>query len=83
MQPIIAKRLIERMDAEELAQLTKRELEVLRLLAGGVRSKEIADRLFLSVRTVRFHLSNIFRKLDVETRTEAVRIATDRTLLNS
>jgi DNA-binding NarL/FixJ family response regulator len=57
------------------AGLTQREMEVLVLLADGLRNAEIADRLFLTPKTVRHHVSAILGKLDVETRTEAARAA--------
>lgn len=52
--------------------LTDRELEVLRLAARGLANKEIARALDVSIRTVEAHLSRVFRKLDVGSRTEAV-----------
>jgi two-component system, NarL family, response regulator LiaR len=52
--------------------LFPRELEVLKLTAKGLRNKEIARELSISERTVQSHLSNIFSKLDVDSRTEAV-----------
>jgi DNA-binding CsgD family transcriptional regulator len=57
------------------AQLTAREIEVLGLLAGGLRNAEIADRLFISARTVDHHVSAILRKLEVGSRGEAVAAA--------
>ena len=52
--------------------LTEREHEVLRLIAEGLQNREIAERLTLSERTVHVHVQNLFRKLDVRNRTEAV-----------
>jgi DNA-binding CsgD family transcriptional regulator len=57
------------------ARLTSRELEVLVLIAGGLRNAEVADRLVLSTRTVDHHLAAAFRKLDVHTRGQAVAAA--------
>ncbi|WP_051752968.1 response regulator transcription factor [Streptosporangium amethystogenes] len=57
--------------------LTRRELDVLRLVARGARSGEIADQLFLSVGTVRNHLSRIMCKTQARNRLDAVRIADD------
>jgi DNA-binding CsgD family transcriptional regulator/tetratricopeptide (TPR) repeat protein len=63
------------------AQLTERELEVLELLASGRRNAAIAERLFVSPRTVDHHVSAILRKLDVDTRGEAVAEAARLNLL--
>jgi len=51
--------------------LTPRELEVLELIAQGLINKEIAKRLFISEKTVKNHVSNIFKKLNVSDRTQA------------
>jgi DNA-binding NarL/FixJ family response regulator len=51
--------------------LTSREADVLRALADGLTNREIADRLFISQKTVSAHLAHIFSKLDVHTRVEA------------
>jgi NarL family two-component system response regulator LiaR len=60
----------ERQKASET--LTQREIEIMKLLTGGLSNQEIADRLFLSIRTVQGHLATIFGKLGVGSRTEAV-----------
>jgi DNA-binding CsgD family transcriptional regulator len=57
------------------AQLTEREVEVLELLSAGMRNADIAKKLFLAPKTVDHHVSAILRKLDVESRTEAIRAA--------
>ena len=58
--------------------LSAREREVLGMMVRGLRNKEIADLLFISDRTVKFHAQAIFRKLDVANRTEAVSVALRR-----
>ena len=59
----------------QLRSLTPRELEILRLLATGSNKHEIADSLFISVTTVRNHIQNILRKLEVHSKLEAVSLA--------
>ena len=61
--------------------LSKRELEVLTLMAGGLSNHEIAERLFVSLNTVKTHLSNVFLKLDVQRRTQAVEKARRMSLI--
>ncbi len=63
------------------AGLTSRELEVLRLVADGLRNAHIAERLVVSSKTVDHHVSAILRKLQVGTRTEAAAHATRLGLL--
>lgn len=63
------------------AELSPRELEVLRMLAEGLGNKQIAGRLGVSEHTVKFHLGSIFQKLHASTRTEAVTIGLRRGLL--
>jgi DNA-binding NarL/FixJ family response regulator len=60
-----------RMGSELLSQLTERELEILRLVAAGAPNSRIAARLWITEQTVKFHLSNVYRKLGVANRTEA------------
>jgi NarL family two-component system response regulator LiaR len=52
-------------------ELTEREMEVLRLIASGKSNQEVADELFIGVKTVKFHVTNILAKLGVEDRTQA------------
>jgi DNA-binding NarL/FixJ family response regulator len=61
--------------------LTRRELEILRLVAEGHSNAQLAKMLWVTEQTVKFHLSNIYRKLDVSNRTEASRWAQVRGLL--
>jgi DNA-binding NarL/FixJ family response regulator len=62
-------------------KLTKREVEVLTLVIEGKSSKEVADQLFVSKRTVDFHLANIYEKLNVTNRVQAFREATRLNLI--
>lgn len=59
------------LDKEKIECLTKRELDVLRLISEGCSNKKISDELTISDRTVKNHISHIFRKIDVEDRTQA------------
>ena len=61
--------------AAKTAGITESELRVLRALAQGKANKEIAGDLFITEQTVKFHLTNIYRKLNVSNRTEATRFA--------
>jgi DNA-binding NarL/FixJ family response regulator len=65
----------------ELDQLTNREREVLRLLARGYAYKEIAKELFISIKTVETHVSNVLRKLQMSNRYELSRWAADRRIV--
>jgi len=56
----------------ELLNLSKRELAVLQLMAEGLSNKEIADRLFVSLSTIKTHSNNLFDKMNVERRTQAI-----------
>jgi DNA-binding NarL/FixJ family response regulator len=85
LQPVVTSKLLESMSRdeqhEEIEPLTPRELEVLALLARGQKNSEIAGRLFISERTVKFHVSSILAKLGAGNRTEAVALATRRGLI--
>ena len=65
----------------ETAGLTQREREILRLVAEGGTNGDIAKNLWVTEQTVKFHLANIFRKLDVRNRTQASRWAHENGLL--
>lgn len=62
--------------------LTKREKQILECLARGQGSKEISDSLYISIDTVKTHIKNIFRKLDVKSRLEAVIAAKEKHLIS-
>ncbi|GAF72833.1 unnamed protein product, partial [marine sediment metagenome] len=80
LHPVIARKVVNRFarrpgetsEESALDRLTQRELEVLRLAAKGMSNKNIAQELVLSVRTVQSHLQNVFGKMHVGSRTEAV-----------
>ena len=91
LQPLIASKLIQHMAQPQAAEqnsgrqplepLTARELEVLQLLAAGQTNRQIADRLVVTERTVKFHVSSILAKLGAANRTEAVALANQRGLV--
>ncbi len=62
-------------------ELTERERDVLRLLVDGLNNQQIAEKLVISLGTVKFHISNIFQKLAVNNRVEAVKIAIEQKLV--
>jgi two-component system, NarL family, response regulator LiaR len=62
-------------------QLTEREREVLRCMVDGLNNKESAEKLVISLGTVKFHISNIFQKLGVDSRVEAVKVAIEQRLV--
>jgi len=78
LHPVIAGRVIRRVvtptssESKAIEPLSDREMEILKLAAKGISNKDIAEKLFLSPRTVQVHLGNIFNKLGVASRTEAV-----------
>lgn len=86
IQPQIAGRLLLQYGQQgrpaRSSLLTAREQDVLQLLVRGLRNKEIAARLFVSERTVNFHLANIYQKLNVSGRTEALSKALERGLVS-
>jgi DNA-binding CsgD family transcriptional regulator len=59
----------------DIAELTKREREILKLAAEGYSNAQLAGMLWVTEQTVKFHLSNTYRKLNVSNRTEAARWA--------
>ena len=77
-----AKMLEKNLDAKRLATLTDRELDVLKLLAIGKSNKEIGEGLEISERTVKNHISNIFKKIGCTDRTQAAVIAIRNSLVN-
>ncbi|MCB0722888.1 MAG: response regulator transcription factor [Ignavibacteriae bacterium] len=75
MTPSIARRVIDSFKRTDESPLSKRETEILELLCDGKNYKVIADQLFVSGNTVRAHIKNIYRKLHVSSRAEAVKKA--------
>lgn len=82
LAPHIAGRLVRQMATPDLAALSDREVEVLRLASRGSSNKEIAASLYLSEATIKSHLIRIYRKLDVADRTAAVTVALQRGLID-
>ncbi|WP_328320689.1 response regulator transcription factor [Streptomyces sp. NBC_00388] len=80
LAPAVAHRLMDRMRAPG-ASLTRRELEVLQLVADGLSNQQISKELFLSQATVKSHLVHIYAKLGVDSRTSAVAAASARRLI--
>ena len=81
--PLLNKKLDLKSEEErKLDTLTDRELEVLKLLSFGMFNKEIAEKLNISERTVKNHVSNIFKKIDVTDRTQAAVFSIRNKLIN-
>lgn len=76
-----AKRIEKNEDKNKIEELTKREVQVLKLLAVGMYNKEVAEKLKISERTVKNHVSSIFKKLEVSDRTQAAVFAIRNNLI--
>ena len=95
LQPMVAARVLDKLgemmttgetpspESPPGIRLTAREREVLRLLAGGARTRDVAETLFISERTVKTHIANAMQKLDANTRAEAVAKAIQLGLLSN
>lgn len=80
--PSLNSKMIEKnRDEGKIESLTKRELEVLKLLAVGMYNKEVAEKLNISERTVKNHVSNIFKKIEVTDRTQVAVFAIRNNLI--
>ena len=80
--PVLNAKMIDRdKDIVKIESLTKRELEVLKNLSYGMYNKEIAEKLDISERTVKNHISNIFKKIEVTDRTQAAFVAIRNNLI--
>ncbi len=73
---------LRRADEEPYDRLTAREREILKLIAEGHTSREIADRLFISLKTVLGHRTKIMQKVDIHNRTELIRYAMHKGLVS-
>lgn len=81
--PVLNAKMIDRSkDNEKLEKLTKRELQVLKLVAIGKLNRQVADEMEISERTVKNHVSNIFKKIDVKDRTQAAVFAIRNNLIS-
>ncbi len=85
IEPKVASKMLNRMRSSDSAphkDLTQRELEVLVLIGNGKTNQEIADELYIGIKTVKTHVSNVLSKLGVEDRTQAAIYAHRHDLLN-
>ncbi|MDX6369240.1 MAG: hypothetical protein QOG93_742 [Gaiellaceae bacterium] len=80
VDPVLAG-VLASVESEKMPQLTKREREVLRALSDGLTNEQIGKQLFLSPETVRTHVQKAMRKLEADTRTQAVALALRRSLI--
>jgi NarL family two-component system response regulator LiaR len=82
LSPEAAQVLVQgKLQAQEFETLTEREREVLKLMVDGLNNAEIAERLVISLSTVKYHISNILSKLGVDNRVSAVTIAIQKKLI--
>lgn len=74
---IVQKNLLFQINQEEVfsRKISPRELQVLQLMSDGLTNQEIADRLFVSLNTIKTHTSNLYEKLEVKRRTQAIETA--------
>ena len=80
--PVLNSKMLDRdSDSSKIESLTRRELEVLKMLSYGTYNKEIAEQLNISERTVKNHVSNIFKKIGVTDRTQAAVFAIRNNLI--
>ena len=77
MSANIARMVIQSFQRNEASPLTKRETEILEQIATGKSRKRIADELFIDLETVKSHIKNIYHKLDVHSKADAIKLAKD------
>ena len=82
IQPSSSEQLVAGLDPRENPGLTQRQLEVLQSLALGKRYKEIAEELSVSLNTIKSHAENLYERLGAHNRTQAIRSARERGILN-
>ncbi|MGH9212729.1 MAG: response regulator [Acidimicrobiales bacterium] len=81
LAPKVASRVLDQVRGADPTALTRREVDVLRLVAAGCRNRDIAHRLHIGEATVKSHLLHIYGKLGVDDRTHAVTVALERGIL--